>query len=641
MCGISVVLDPTAAPELRAVLARLHEPIAHRGPDGEGFLLVDAAGRVERPHALDAPGGPAMLGFGFRRLKIRDLSEAAAQPLGSPDGACWIVFNGEIDNFRELRTELQARGRSFRSSGDTEVALAAFEAWGEDCFRRFEGMWAMAIADLRRRRLVVSRDRFGIKPLYWAREGSRLLLASEIKQLLRARGTRPRAHAPVLARWLGGQRLPGLDDTFFAGVRAVPPATWFEVPLAGVTTGPPAFRSYWDLASFHCPDPERARTYGEAQRALRQTLAEVVAAQDVADVTVGCLLSGGLDSATLAALLARSREAGRRPQTFSFGVRGNALCELPYVDALIAREGWPNHQAGLDAAWLKAHAARAVRALEEPPLSLAALAQYRVFQLCREHGATVVLDGHGADEVFAGYPYHQRTLLFDRARRVRWGELVRETRAIARAHRASAWAVLREAVRPVLARRARPAPSWLASGYGGGDQDERRAALADRGRDPSRVNRQLYRDVKWGNAKIVLAFSDKNAMAHSVEARVPYLDRRVVELAFALPDHYKVGGGERKRVLRDVARDGLLPREITDRADRLGFALPEPELLGGAARDLHEFVTPTLLEAPCLVRPAAQQLWSDFQAGRPCDVRAAWSLAALGLWAAAFEVVIA
>jgi asparagine synthase (glutamine-hydrolysing) len=374
-------------------------------------------------------------------------------------------------------------------------------------------------------------------------------------------------------------------------------------------------------------------------RRLRETLAEVVASQDVADVAVGCLLSGGLDSATLAALLARSRAADRRPVTFSFGLRDDPLTELGYVDALVAREGWPNHQCGLDAAWLGSHAPRAVRALEEPPLALAALAQYRVFGLCREHGATVVLDGHGADEILGGYPYHQRTLLLDRARGLRLDSLAREARAIAKAHGASTWAVLRETVRPGLASLARPLPCWIEPAYGGGDDEDRRAAAADRGRDPSLVNRQLHGDVKWGNVKIVLAFSDRNAMAHSVEARVPYLDRRVVELAFTLPDVHKVGGGQRKRVLRDVARDGLLPREITERADRLGFSVPD-DLLRGAWDALDPFVQ-GVLEAPCLRRGPAAGLWSDLREGRPVDRSEAWRLAALGLWAAAFDVAIA
>src|SRR5262249_5355699 len=179
MCGISALLDLTSSPDSVALLRGMHQPIRHRGPDGEGFLLVDAAGahRFDRPEDLTA-GARIRVGLAFRRLKIIDLSEAAAQPMVSPDGQTWIVYNGEIYNFRELRRELESLGRTFRSACDPEVVLAAYEAWGEQAFRRLDGMWALVIVDLRRRRLIGSRDRFGIKPLYWASDGRRLLVAS-------------------------------------------------------------------------------------------------------------------------------------------------------------------------------------------------------------------------------------------------------------------------------------------------------------------------------------------------------------------------------------------------------------------------------------------------------------------------------
>src|SRR5262245_25902988 len=181
MCGIAVVLDPSAAAGGARRLLRMHQALSHRGPDGEGLLLLNRDGTADRSDTTSAvdPARAAVAGLGFRRLSILDLSDAAAQPLTSPDRTCWIVFNGEIYNFRELREELTRRGRVFRSTGDGEVALAAFEAWGEAAFDRLDGMWALALLDLRARRLVATRDRFGIKPLYWAREGSRLLLASE------------------------------------------------------------------------------------------------------------------------------------------------------------------------------------------------------------------------------------------------------------------------------------------------------------------------------------------------------------------------------------------------------------------------------------------------------------------------------
>src|SRR5215813_2288071 len=248
MCGISVLFDTEASPEAVYRLLAMHRPIRHRGPDGEGFLLVSPDGTLHQ--SRDATALPKTLrplvGLAFRRLKILDLSEAAAQPMSSPDGSCWIVFNGEIYNFRQLRDELSGRGRAFETAGDTEVLLAAYEQWGSDCFRRLDGMWSAVILDLARRRLVGSRDRFGIKPLYWALHGSSLLLSSEIKQILAAVAESPRANVPMVENYLRGRRAPVLENTFFEDVRSVPPAAWFEVPL-DLAPAAPRFQTYWDL----------------------------------------------------------------------------------------------------------------------------------------------------------------------------------------------------------------------------------------------------------------------------------------------------------------------------------------------------------------------------------------------------------
>jgi len=641
MCGISVLLDRAAAPESLAALARMHAPIRHRGPDGEGFLSVDREGRAHRFDAWEAAPWNArpLLGAAFRRLKILDLSDAAAQPMASADGSLWMVFNGEIYNHRALRAELEARGRSFRSTGDSEVLLAAFEAWGEACFERLDGMWAVVLVDLRRRRLVASRDRFGIKPLYWSAAGPRLMLASEIKQVLAAAGPDARALANrgLVARYLRGQRLPALEETFFEGIRAVPPATWLEVPLDGGDVEAPAFRRYWDLADHYCPDPERPpRAYADALARFGSILSAAVASHDLADVTVGSLLSGGLDSSTLVSLQSGiSAARGRALPTFSFGFPGAApaLDELRYVDAVLSRYPLPNHRAAYDAAWVEAHAPAVVRAMEEPPLSLAALAQYRVFQICREQGVTVVLDGQGADEILAGYPYHQRALLVDRARHGRLREFARELRALERTHSVSTLAVARDFVlRPAL-RRAAAKNGFLAPGFGAeGASPEMAKALSDRGRDRSLVNQRLHYDVRWGNAKLVLDYGDKNAMAHSVEARVPYFDRALVEFAFSLPDGYKVDGSQRKRILRDVARS-LLPASVTERPERLGFAVPEGPLLEPMWPRMREAIGDADFAAsPCFERGRLRKFLDGFDPSRGADRHGAWRLYALALW---------
>jgi asparagine synthase (glutamine-hydrolysing) len=641
MCGISVLLDPAAGGGVRERLRRLHAPIRHRGPDGEGFLAVDRAGRPTRGESVDAlPFAGTVLAAAFRRLRILDLSPAAAQPMSSPDGAHWILFNGEVYNYRPLRAELEARGRRFRSSGDTEVVLAAFEAWGEEAFARLDGMWALVVADLRRRRLLFSRDRFGIKPLYWALDGGALLLASEARQIVAARGERPRAHAPLVQRYLRGSRYPCFDESFFAGVQPVPAATWASVPLDGPPSAP-RFERYWDLAAFAAPE-KGARPYADALEHFRTLLQDAVATHLQSDARLGCLLSGGLDSSTVTALAAPlARAAGQACPTFSFGLPGDASSELPLALEVARAHGLPNHQAGLDAAWLRAQAGPAVRALEEPPLALPALAQYRIYALCRQHDTTVILDGQGADEVLGGYPYHQRLLLADRLRRGRARGFARELGAIARRARVARLRLLGALVLPSLRARLRPEPAWLAPWTKDAGEGAREAAArADRGRDPALVNRQLYWDVKWGNVRVVLGHTDKSAMAHSIEARVPFFDRRLVEAAFSLPDDYKVGDGQTKRILRDAARR-VVPPAVTERSDRLGFGLPEAALLRETATHLHEVIASSGLRATPWVEPRAlDALLERHRRGDDTEARAVWRLFALATWAREFGAAL-
>jgi asparagine synthase (glutamine-hydrolysing) len=460
-------------------------------------------------------------------------------------------------------------------------------------------------------------------------------VGSEIRQILAARSGRPRAHAALVAAHLRDARLPCLEETFFEGVQAVPPASGCEIPFDEPLAAP-VFRRYWDLADFHCPDPDRpALGYAEAREELSHRLRRAVDAQRVADVPVGTLLSGGLDSAMLTALLAGF---GRHP-AFSFS-HGDAPAsnEGVHARAVARHHDLTLHETGFDAAWLARHAPRAIAAIEEPPLSLAPLAQYRIFQLCRERGVTVVLDGQGADEILGGYPYHQRTLLWDRLRSGRLADFWRELDAVARRESVSRLAILQATVGPVLRRRLQAPPAWLDPAYG--PRDPGAEASRDAGRDPSRVNRQLFRDVRWGNVKIVLAYTDKNAMAHSIEARVPYFDRRVVELAFGLPDHYKVGGGERKRLLRDAAR-GLVPDSVIDRRDRMGFALPEEEVLRALWPSVREAATdPAFLASPCFRRGAVRRLLDGFAAGQRVPTGEVWRVAALALWQRAFGLAL-
>ena len=639
MCGISILLDPTGSPSFVSRLVAMHAVIRHRGPDGEGFLVVDRDGGVTRSEAADklvAPTTPHV-GFAFRRLKICDLSEAACQPMGSSDRKIWVVFNGEIYNFRELRAELEALGRAFRTRGDTEVVLAAYEQWGERCFDRLDGMWGIAILDLRCNRLVVSRDRFGIKPVYWKidRDGA-MLFASEIKQILAATGAEPpRGNRPLIAAFLCGFRYPTLDETFFEGIRSVPPATWCEIDLAAPPAAP-RFECYWNLADYTAQN--NRLSYDEAVAAVEERLAAAVVSHQQADVKVGALLSGGLDSSTLVGLA--HRHGLPKLPTYSIGYRdaAPAFCEMPYVDAMTRRDGIENHETTFDAAWIADNTNRILWTLEEPPLAMPAFAQYRMFEFCAEHGATVILDGQGADEITAGYPYHQRAFIKERLLRRQWFAAWSELRAIGRRERRSAFSVFGDFfIRPYTRRRL-PLP-WIANAGPRTSDPDFAFARGDYGHDPSLVNRQLYFDVHWGNVKIVLGYGDRNAMAHSIEVRVPYFDRAFVELLFSLPDTFKIGHGDRKRALRDVARR-YVPPEITERADRMGYGTPDEVMIRGplsqviadAAND------PAFRATGWIVPDEVDKFLRDFWEGRHDDFRAIWRLFVLSRWARRFSL---
>jgi asparagine synthase (glutamine-hydrolysing) len=311
---------------------------------------------------------------------------------------------------------------------------------------------------------------------------------------------------------------------------------------------------------------------------------------------------------------------------------------MPYVDAMAKRDGIENHETTFDAKWIADNTDPILWTLEEPPLAMPAFAQYRMFEFCAEHGATVIIDGQGADEISAGYPYHQRAFIKERLLRRQPLAAWRELHAIAqREKRPSASLFYDFFLRHYTQKR--PQFPWIA------ESDPRTAdpdftfARSDYGRDSSLVNRQLYFDVHWGNVKIVLGYGDRNAMAHSIEARVPYFDRSFVELMFQLPDTFKIGHGDRKRALRDVARR-YVPPEITERADRMGYGTPDEAMIRGPLFDLvtEAVQDPAFRAAEWIVPAEADRLLANFREGRHNDFRAIWRLFALSRWARRFSL---
>ncbi|MGC8780043.1 MAG: asparagine synthase (glutamine-hydrolyzing) [Anaerolineae bacterium] len=605
MCGIIGLIHLDGRPVDAADLLAMAAAIRHRGPDDVGYILGDAAtGRyalfggddtppdvfgygvsyapTARLTATASAGGGYTLGLANRRLAIVDLTPTGHQPMCNEDGTLWIVYNGELYNADDLRAELAGLSHRFVSHSDTEVILHAYEAWGEACAARFNGMWAFALWDIPRRRLLLSRDRVGIKPLYLWQENGRFAFASEIKALL-APGIPRRANPAAVYDFLAANLSDHAEETFFAGIRALPPAHTLTLDLADGST---QLRRYWQL------DPTRQirlpsdAAYADAFRTLFE---DAVRRHLISDVPVGTCLSGGLDSSAVVGAINRLiRERGlhvvgmeARQKTFSARYADPRHDEGRFIKTVVAEAGVDGQMvyptpAGLREAWQKL-----TYHLEEPFGSTSIFAQWNVFELARQSGVKVTLDGQGGDELLAGYLGFFPPYFADLVAGLRWRRLMAEFRGHVALHGASARHearnllsnLLPEHLRLGLRARALARQPWLAA-----DFVAEQTAAAERWRPASlggsRLARALYRGLVFDPLPSLLRFDDRNSMAHSIESRVPFLDYRLIELSFALPPRQKIRDGVTKYVLREAMR-GIIPETVRTRHDKIGFSTPQ------------------------------------------------------------------
>jgi len=413
MCGIAGIARLNAPPE-RETVERMTAALIHRGPDATGV------------HA-----GPDVA-LGSRRLAILDLSEEGRQPFTSDDGRLTLVHNGEIYNYRELRTELAASGRRFRSGTDTEVVLRAFEEWGADCVSRFNGMWAFAIWDSERRELFASRDRMGVKPFYYRVDGERLVFASEPKAFKEDPQTQLRPNGDVVRDYLERGFVEHTNATFFEGISKLPAAHSMTFGAGGLH-----LRRYWQLAVAEPPA-------GDPAEQLRSLFLDSVRLRLRSDVTVGTALSGGLDSSAIVGAVDRLRRddpsasasVGERQATFTvyFDGGGRRLDERPFARAVVDGRDVDPHWISFTAEDAIEQLPSIVRSQDEPFASTSMIAQWFVMREARRTGVTVMLDGQGGDEVLAGYPVYFGYRFADLACRGQFRELAAEVGAYRNLH---------------------------------------------------------------------------------------------------------------------------------------------------------------------------------------------------------------
>ena len=619
MSGIAGFVESTSSPSRfgpessRALVHAMCDVIRHRGPDDEGVWVEEG------------------VALGMRRLSIIDLS-TGHQPIHNEDGTVWIVFNGEIYNFQELRRELEAAGHVFYTNTDTEAIVHAYEQWGAEAIKRLRGMFGLAIWDTKSKTLLLARDRIGIKPLYYAETNGRLYFGSELKSLLQAPDLPRDLDLDALDHYLSFLYTPR-DGSIFRSVRKLPPGhllTWCD--------GRISVEQYWQIEA----KEDFGGSEAEAIAGLRDVLTDAVRSHLVSDVPLGAFLSGGIDSSLVVGLMAQT--SGARVKTFSIGFDEPAFDELEHARRVAQHFGTDHHEFVVkpDAVSILD---RLVAHFDEPFADSSAIPTWYVSEMARRH-VTVVLSGDGGDELFGGYDRyvpHPRVVAFDRYS----PRALRHVAAIAAArlpHGVRGKNFLRHVGRDEQGRYldsirffgADEKPDLLAGDVrarlNGPDPETRLARHFERFSHLPWPSQMMRFDAETYLPEDVLTKVDRMSMAHSIESRVPLLDNEVITFASALPASLKIKHGRRKHVLKEVAAT-LLPREILERRKQ-GFGVPLGTWFRG---DMRELFADTLLSPSSLQRGYFQpsfvrQVVDEHLAGKRDHTLRLWQLVVFEKW---------
>jgi asparagine synthase (glutamine-hydrolysing) len=598
MCGIFGYIGDS--PLVAQAIHSMSEVLRHRGPDDEGFLVfrggtaialsgadtpssvLEDRGNRGVPRGTLRPGEPfdaQCWAIGHRRLSIVDLSAAGHQPMSGDGGRSWIAFNGEVYNFVELRQELEAIGARFSTGTDTEVLLAAYARWGTDCFGRLRGMWALAIVDITSGELVLARDPYGIKPLYLCSGDGWMAFASEIKAFTVLNGWFAKARLDGIADFLVYEQSDHREESLFEGVRQLPPGCLMRLPLRGDPARQAESRPerWYNLT-------EAVASRGVTDADIRSIVDESVRLHLRADVPVGSCLSGGIDSSSIVALAAqRIRDLGssRSLMTITASAEDSRIDETRYAAMAAEAAGAIPNIVAPSADKLLADLDDLVWHQDEPFVSSSIFVQWCVFGKAKELGLTVMLDGQGADEAFGGYRGFIGAFLVEELHHGgmrNWIRRMYEVRSgtALPIHRLLGYTVAYSSPRlrrllGLMDGRSFAQRTWLSPGFrsiAASRPDPRRAG------NWSSVASMSMDMVERSNLPMLLRWEDRNSMAFSIEARVPFVDRQVIEAAIATPAIAKLGRGVQKQVLRSAMR-GVVPDAILDRKDKLGFLSSE------------------------------------------------------------------
>ncbi len=618
MCGIAGIVNLNPREPVEEVrVKRMRDLLRHRGPDGEGLWAE----------------GP--VGLGHRRLSVVDVARGH-QPMANEDETVWITYNGEIYNHAALRPGLEARGHRYRTRSDTETILHLYEEEGDRCVERLQGMFAFAIWDRPRHRLLLARDRLGIKPLYYALTDRELLFASEIKALLAAGGIRPTFNEAILPEFLATRYVTG-EDSFFKGIKTLGPGrTLSWSPDDGL-----AERRYWCLPA---ATDAGSGTLRERAEEVRTRLEGAVRSHLMSDVPLGLFLSGGIDSTGIAALMAPMVKEPIR--TFAVGFQEPEASELGYARLAARAVGAQHHEVVVTPEDFLRELPRLIWHEDKPIAFPSSVALYFVSRLARDH-VKVVLTGEGADELFMGYNWYRVTAwnqrlgraycaLTPEAFRRQVGQLITRLPQGARRYAQRSFLALPPGIRSLFHENFAAFPDALRGQLFRNpalrDADPYAKHLARYKESPGGVLARMSRaDLQTYLVELLLK-QDRMSMAASIESRVPFLDHTLVEHVVSLPERFKVRGWTAKAVLRK-ALEGRVPREILHRK-KMGFPVPFANWLRGPLRPLVDdlVVSPRALDRGLFEPDLLWHLAREHEAGIANHGDRLWLLINLEIW---------
>ncbi|KAB8036809.1 asparagine synthase (glutamine-hydrolyzing) [Silvanigrella paludirubra] len=583
MCGIFGIFKRDSK-VFKFDSSHLYKSLLHRGPDGQGYLYYNKGRNIKLVNELlDFNSSEVFLAH--FRLSILDLSDSGRQPMPCNDKRFYITFNGEIYNYIEIREELKVLGYEFQSNSDTEVLLNAYKEWGKDCLLKLNGMFAFCIFDSQERKLLLARDYFGIKPLFFYFDKDSFVFASEIKAILSVLESKPSINHQVVQTYLQYGKVENTKNTFFNNIYKIDPSSYLEIEMDKYNENSVQFIKYWNLEI----KPEIKISRKDAEEELRSIFVENIKLHLRSDVPVGSCLSGGIDSSAIVSVM-RYLEPKLEIHTFSFVPNNEKLSEAKWIDIVNKKVKAIPHLISPDQNDLIIDFDKIIIAQDEPFASSSIFAQYQIMKLAKENNIKVLLDGQGSDEIFAGYPYYSVAKV---ANFVRNGNLISACRLKNRLSllpsREISWAQVCSWLLPnyfhnnlipsikKLMNKNILSKNWFKEEWFLERNNEK---LVYPFEQRNRISKNLFREelaltVKTLNVPELLRYEDRNSMAFSVESRVPFLTKNLVEYGLSLPAEYLLDeNGTTKSIFRS-ALNGIVPSEILERKDKIGFQAPE------------------------------------------------------------------